>query len=64
MALASTHMYEAGGNIFWINPFADSVDEQLCAGEGHSWELVHAMADVFQTGDEGGASTPSGGMAL
>ena len=62
VALASTHMYEAGGNIFWINPFVDGADENICAGESQSWELVHAMADVFRLNDdEQGASTPLAG---
>ena len=64
VALASTHLYEAGGNIFWINPFVDGTDENMCAGEGQSWEVVHTMADVFRVNTSHGASTPmSDGLA-
>ena len=38
-ALTGTNLYEAGGNIFWLNPVIGSGDEQICAGEGQSWEL-------------------------
>ena len=60
-ALAGTNLYEAGGNIFWLNPVIGSGDEQICAGEGQSWELVHDMADPFRLNDGAGASTPCTG---
>ena len=60
-ALAGTNLYEAGGNIFWLNPVIGSGDEQICSGEGQSWELVHDMADPFRLNDGAGASTPCTG---
>ena len=60
-ALAGTNLYEAGGNIFWLNPVIGSGDEQICSGEGQSWELAHAMADPFRLNDGAGASTPCTG---
>ena len=55
-SLESTEKYEAGGNIFWINPFTSSDEEMICAGGVPSWEAVNAMADVFRLPE--GASTP------
>ena len=59
MSLRTTDKYEAGGNIFWINPFPASGDDEAVAGDLNSWAFVNSMADVFR--DSGGASTPSKG---
>ena len=62
MALTSTDMYEAGGNIFWINPFTSDATEKVCAGDCPSWETVTMMmAQVFRP--TVGASTPDGKLA-
>jgi len=54
-------MYEAGGNVFWSNPFVDEEDEKICAREVNSWEHVNTMADMFRLGGQEGASTPLDG---
>ena len=60
-------MYEAGGNIFWIHPFCDGDDERVCAGEGHSWELVDLMVEVFRLqkkrGSKGAPTPVQGSLA-
>jgi hypothetical protein len=61
VSLASTDMYEAGGNIFLVNPLVDGEDEKICAGEVNSWDHVNTMADVFRLGGQEGASTPLDG---
>ena len=58
-SLQSTEKYEAGGNIFWVNPFTSSGEEMICAGGLPSWGVVNAMADVFRLPE--GASPPSAG---
>jgi len=58
-SLGSTNKYEAGGNIFWINPFPDSPEGETLAGDTNSWAHVTSMADALRA--PGGASTPSGG---
>ena len=55
-SLKTTDKYEAGGNIFWINPFPA---DDAVAGDNESWQLVNLMAEDFRVAR--GASTPSSG---
>ena len=61
VALEGTEKYEAGGNIFWVNPTMSPGEEMIRAGGLPSWGVVNAMADVFRLPE--GASTPSGPVA-
>ena len=61
IALRTTLKYEAGGNIFWFNPFTTSGENSTCAGEVPSWAAVHSMAEHFRSA--GGANKKGGRVA-
>ena len=54
VSLKTTNMYEASGNLFWVNPFPASPQEAIVAGESPSWAMVDDMAGIFRAC----ASTP------
>ena len=58
-----TNRYEAGGNIFWVNPFCASDEDAKAAGEVPSWPRVHEMADVFRVVDGDRSTKVAGTVA-
>ena len=50
-ALASTSMYEAAGNLFWLNPFPQSGEDAQIAGSTPSWQQIEGMAAAFRVAD-------------
>ena len=55
-AFNTSDRYEAGGNLFWANPFPAGKDDQVAAGEIPSWPCIAEMADMFR--QPSGASSP------
>lgn len=45
-ALETTNMYEAGGNVMWLNPFPESADAQVIAGDPPSWSQVVEIQEL------------------
>ena len=52
LALAGTGLYEASGNMFWMNPFPSDADMTTCAGDTPSWKSIHGAADAFRVDDK------------
>ena len=50
-ALAGTHMYEAGGSLFWMSPFPQGDERTKIAGDTPSWSTVVATAVAFRPDD-------------
>lgn len=50
-SLANTGLYEASGNLFWVNPFPASAQATVCAGETPPWSAVMGMSDAFRPDD-------------
>ena len=55
-SLKTTDMYEAGGNLFWANPFPLDKEEAVLAGETPSWHTIREMAEAMRM--KPGASSP------
>lgn len=64
LAMASfqtTHKYEAGGNLFWANPFPVGQDDAVAAGVTPSWPTIVEMAESMRP--KPGASAPDSTVA-
>jgi hypothetical protein len=67
IALATTAMYEAAGNLIWCNPFLANEDDEVLAGDPVLWSQVREVAEshfkVAVTSIKELASSPAKGTA-
>jgi hypothetical protein len=63
LALNSTGLYEAGANLFWLNPFPVDATMAECAGATPAWSAIHAMSDVFRPPDLKAFAASAGSVA-